>query len=219
MLQQSSFIQPSPSFFPLKLMEMLANEDLSTIVSWLPDGDAFVIRDKKIFATEVIPLYFKGSIQFSSFTRRMNRWKFTLSKQSTKSESIYQHPLFRRDEIERCILMKPKPQIIKKVSSSKKFYDQEVADVRAPVAVAMKGTGQEHGQSLSPYYLTHYSTVLTPREQEMHLRNMQIDPAYQDCYLSSVNETYARHQAHLAMQMRLSHFAMRSSMAMVKYSP
>mmetsp|Transcript_7020 Transcript_7020/g.8124 ORF Transcript_7020/g.8124 Transcript_7020/m.8124 type:complete len:283 (-) Transcript_7020:1724-2572(-) len=108
------------SFFPYKLLEMLQNDKEPHIISWMPDGNAFAIHDKRRFASEVLPLYFKGSIQFSSFTRRMNRWKFTLTRESTKSRSVYHHPLFKRNEMQKCSEMQPKPQVKKASSMVKK---------------------------------------------------------------------------------------------------
>ena len=43
--------------FPQKLMEMVTNEtvECSSIVSWLPDGHAFMIRKPMAFTSEIIP--------------------------------------------------------------------------------------------------------------------------------------------------------------------
>jgi len=55
-------------------MEILSQEKLSDIITWLPHGRGFVILQKKRFANEVMPKYFNKKSKFTSFTRKLNRW-------------------------------------------------------------------------------------------------------------------------------------------------
>jgi hypothetical protein len=54
-------------------MEILSNEEYTDIIHWLHHGKGFVIANKKRFADEVLPKYFKKA-KFTSFTRKLNRW-------------------------------------------------------------------------------------------------------------------------------------------------
>ncbi len=64
------------AFFPMKLHDIISDKANEDIIKWLPGGKAFIIVDKKRFATEVLPHHFAQS-QFTSFTRKLSRWKFT----------------------------------------------------------------------------------------------------------------------------------------------
>lgn len=93
-------------------MEILDNEEISDIISWLPHERGFTITDKKRFATEVMPIYFKES-KYTSFTRRLNRWRFTIQTQGHKKASYY-HPNFVKGDVASCQAMRPLPQPARK---------------------------------------------------------------------------------------------------------
>ncbi len=77
-----------PVTFPQKLMTVLDNDQLSDIITWLPHGKGFIILQKKKFAAEVMPIYFKHS-KFTSFTRKLNRWGFTRVPRGPEAGSYY----------------------------------------------------------------------------------------------------------------------------------
>ena len=65
--------------FPQKLMEILSNDSLQDVISWLPHGRSFVIVRPDIFIANVLPAYLtpvdaRTSTKYSSFTRKLNRW-------------------------------------------------------------------------------------------------------------------------------------------------
>lgn len=129
------------SSFPLMLMDILQNRDISDIASWLPNGRAFAIHDRTRFASEVLPVYFKEA-KYSSYARRMKRWGFALkipSKEScddaSRSKSVYHHPLFLRDAKALCLQMRPKPQkkYPRKKNHVTKGIPAEVSDANFPL--------------------------------------------------------------------------------------
>lgn len=74
--------------FPEKLMSVLDNDQLSAIITWLPHGKGFIILQKKKFASDIMPLYFKHS-KFTSFTRKLNRWGFTRVPRGPETGAYY----------------------------------------------------------------------------------------------------------------------------------
>ena len=89
--------------FPQKLFEILETPEHSDILKWLPGGKAFIVVDKKRFATKQLPAYLKQT-QYTSFTRKLCRWKFIRVSRGPFM-GAYHHKLFRRDHPALCKLM------------------------------------------------------------------------------------------------------------------
>lgn len=86
-----------------QLMDILSNEEHSSIITWLPEGNGFIISKKKAFAEKILPKYFKAS-KFTSFTRKLNRWGFSRIPRGPQTGSYF-HKFFQRDKPELCLQM------------------------------------------------------------------------------------------------------------------
>jgi hypothetical protein len=89
--------------FAQKLFDVLESPYHTDVVKWLPGGKAFIVLDKRRFANEILPSYFKES-QYTSFTRKLSRWKFTRVSRGPYMGAYY-HKNFRRENRLMCKLM------------------------------------------------------------------------------------------------------------------
>jgi len=99
----SQFDEEIPLTFPQRLMELLDDARNDDIIGWLPHGRGFLIYQKRRFAADIMPKYFKQS-KFTSFTRKLNRWGFTRISRGPETGAYY-HPYFRRGNLRLCLQM------------------------------------------------------------------------------------------------------------------
>jgi len=95
--------------FPQKLMLMLSYVDnekdmgnFITCISWVKDGHAFIIKDRKELVDNLLPLFFREG-KFSSFTRKLYRWGFRqicIPKGGNKKDRdlLFGHEHFQREK-------------------------------------------------------------------------------------------------------------------------
>lgn len=90
--------------FPQRLMKVLADEEHSDTITWLPHGRSFFILKRKKFVADVLPRYFRQS-KFTSFTRKLKRWGFTRVTQRGPETGAYFHEFFQRRQPNLCLQM------------------------------------------------------------------------------------------------------------------
>eukprot|EP00956_Cyclotella_meneghiniana_P008706 scaffold11887_cov21-Cyclotella_meneghiniana.AAC.1 len=89
--------------FADKIDAILAVDEYSSIVSWLPTGKSFAITNKERFIKEVLPRFFKDT-KFESLQRRLKRWGFRAAYKSDADnctkQLVYSHDLFIKNRPE-----------------------------------------------------------------------------------------------------------------------
>mmetsp|Transcript_2736 Transcript_2736/g.4036 ORF Transcript_2736/g.4036 Transcript_2736/m.4036 type:complete len:502 (+) Transcript_2736:45-1550(+) len=81
--------------FPARLHVILSNEQYSHIISWMPHGRAWKVKNKELLVEEVIPKFF-GQSKFASFARQLSGWGFKRLHQTGADFGCYYHECFLR---------------------------------------------------------------------------------------------------------------------------
>lgn len=103
--------------FVQKIYNILSKPKYSGIISWCEEGKNFQIHDQHLFTNIILPAYFKH-INFSSFTKQLNKYGFNKTQENTLE---FNHPLFQKNN--ETLLAKirrkgAKPKIIKEKNSN-----------------------------------------------------------------------------------------------------
>jgi hypothetical protein len=83
----------------MTVVEDPANQD---VITWMPDGKAFTIKNHKKFTRNSMPKLFNIR-NMSSFVRKLGRWGFQrVHEKETRNSDIFKHPKFQRGKWELC---------------------------------------------------------------------------------------------------------------------
>jgi hypothetical protein len=167
--------------FPIKLhriLDQVAAEGLSHIISWQPHGRCFVIRKPKEFADHVMPGYFRQT-KLTSFQRQLNLYGFNRVTRGHDSGGYY-HELFLRGKPFLC-----KHMVRTKVKGTKfKAASSPNQEPNFYLMVSIPGGIPVHSQY---HLLTPGSLLRQPPVQSTH----RVTPHHSDCDTSDDGRSYA----------------------------
>ena len=87
--------------FPYKLHKLLErveeDEELKSIISWLPDGKTFKLHSQEGFEQRLLREYFPRQTQIKSFMRQLQYYDF-----ENFGDGIFRHPCFVRGQRNLC---------------------------------------------------------------------------------------------------------------------
>ncbi|KAL7461092.1 hypothetical protein ACHAXS_001523 [Conticribra weissflogii] len=118
--------------FAEKLHAVLSNKECRDIVSWMPSGRAFVIKNKADFAKKILPKYLREA-KLESFFRRLKRWEFRKVYGSEPNKIVFEHDVFHRDLPELCKTMNGRDTSVKDGGASNQ-QQRETDEPRAGIA-------------------------------------------------------------------------------------
>ena len=90
--------KPKSQFkFISKLIEILDNPSMSSIITWNDEGNVIEIRDEKRFIEEILPKHYKHN-SMSNFIRQLNMYNFKKVKNYKRRNVIaYSNIFFRKN--------------------------------------------------------------------------------------------------------------------------
>jgi hypothetical protein len=104
--------------FVSQLMKVLSMKKYSHIIAWTPDGKSFTILRPSVFASEILPKFFKDS-KYASFTRKLHRWGFQRHLRGPETGSFFNQnfQMGRPDLVDKMTCFKRPPESHHLISS------------------------------------------------------------------------------------------------------
>ena len=100
------------------LMTILDDSTYEEVITWMPDGKAFTIKNHKKFTMDLMPKLFNIR-NMSSFVRKLGRWGFSrVHEKETRNSDIFKHKNFQRGDWELCKTVKCVGRFLNKPSPS-----------------------------------------------------------------------------------------------------
>ncbi|KAG5183423.1 HSF-type DNA-binding-domain-containing protein, partial [Tribonema minus] len=87
----------APQAFPRRLYELLQEEDAS-VVSWIKNGEGFIINDMDTFVNTTLVKYFQHN-KYTSFQRQCNLYGFRKITRGPDA-GMYIHEHFKKGRLE-----------------------------------------------------------------------------------------------------------------------
>ena len=102
------------------MLQQMANNRSRNVVSWQPHGKAFRVHYPEVFASEIMPRYFKQT-KYKSFQRQLHMYGFHRTKKGI-DKGAYYHDLFVQNNKSMCLRMVREKSW--KGTAGKKNHDQ-----------------------------------------------------------------------------------------------
>jgi osomolarity two-component system, response regulator SKN7 len=175
--KKSRMQQKGASEFVKKLFRMLDDTSYSTIVSWSPNGDSFIVRDMNDFTKYVLPRHFRHS-NFASFVRQLNKYDFhKVKKEGGEGQTVtlgvdqqweFRHPAFLKGREDLLDHVKRKAPPAKKGRKDEDGSPRDGSPSMPGVADAAEKGAQDYAQ------LKDQVATLTASQDQMtsHINNL-----------------------------------------------
>ena len=155
---------PQRLFDLLEYINVVGESELSRIISWYPNGNAFQVHDRIAFEKQIQPKMFNQS-KYASFNRQLNLWGFErIPNHHAGGPRSYFHPLFQSHDRGLCCTMHR--------SNGSNIITSASPSMSTNSTVFSGGEG---GGGESPFYST-TTTTRTRSDQQMTILNVPTAP-------------------------------------------
>ena len=135
------------------MLDLAESEGYASVVSWLPDGQSFIVHNVYAFVAVILPRYFKQS-KYKSFQRQLNVWCFERVNKGPE-KGAYRHPSFVRGQYGLCREMQRK-----KVKGGN---PSQPSPVQLPITLSSSSSASSIPSRLSPVPIMQSSSSLVAR--------------------------------------------------------
>lgn len=140
----------------------------SSIISWQPDGESFVIHSQSLLGSEVLVKYFRHS-NFTSFIRQLNLYGFK-KIQNNFSGICFSHKCFKRDQVRLLSLIKCKKYAVDKIVNRGGNESTDLDSLKEEIA-ALKLRNQQLEEYLNEMILTNNKIIEDSRALALEVLN------------------------------------------------
>ncbi|XP_010523506.1 PREDICTED: heat stress transcription factor B-2a [Tarenaya hassleriana] len=138
-----------PTPFLTKTYQLVDDHSLDNVISWNEDGSSFVVWNPTVFASDLLPRYFKHN-NFSSFVRQLNTYGF---RKVVPDRWEFSNDCFRRGEKRLlCEIQRRKISPPAVTGASLPLTDQGIPTAAAKPVITPSNSGEEQVISPSSWY-------------------------------------------------------------------
>lgn len=166
--------------FP-EILHTMVNDPSQEAIKWKDHGLSFIIQDRDDFVERILPQYLGQATKYTSFTRKLQRWKFIRIPGGPDEGSWFNENFTRETTASGLQKMKPAPRKSKKMSKKSRNKNNTSLSYEANMVSPSSSDGEEGTQHQeSPHILPSKKKLTNGSKVVGHklpLKKRPVDPS------------------------------------------